>query len=162
MADEGLHHLSIKIASIEQSSDSMATLASKDKLSEYVSELMVRINEINLKIAENEMLIKQLKTVKISENESNLYGTVGKISILSSENDLLHSRLNQISQIIVKLKNELKSLAIQSEQADEIKKKSDIDYSRYRELTTALEKLRQQNYQYIHGLSFWKKPALKM
>lgn len=141
LTDQGLQLIGRKIASSEGLGDTVATYASKEKMIDYISELVVRSTELSLKISENKILIEQLENAKASTGESLLYGTVGRIEILKSENELLNNKLNQVSLVILKMKNALKDITFQKELFEDLKKKSEIEYSRYRELSTALEKI---------------------
>ncbi|MDG0815482.1 GumC domain-containing protein [Bdellovibrio svalbardensis] len=141
IADEKLNELGHQLAEVQNKDESILPLASKDKMGEYVSDLLVRANEIKLKMAENKKLIEYLGKDRSSQKESTLYGVGGKIETLKFENNLLAGKLSQVQGSIDRLKQEVKELPYQAQMAEDLKKKSDMEFNRYKELNAALGKV---------------------
>ncbi len=140
-ADLNLKNLGAQIVGNQSLKDNLIPFASKDKIADYVAELFVRTNEIKMKIAENKNLINRLEQQRTGLNESALYGIAGRISSINSENEILEGKLGEVLLTVSRLKTDLKQVPHQSEISETLKKKSEIEYLRYRELSTALEKL---------------------
>ncbi|HWU43698.1 MAG TPA: hypothetical protein VN132_09680 [Bdellovibrio sp.] len=141
LADERLNELGHQFAETQNKDENVLPLASKDKMGEYVSDLLVRGNEIKLKMAENKKMIDYLENGRGQVKESSLYGLGGKIEALHIENSLLASKLSQVQSSIDRLKQEIKQLPYQAQMADDLKKKSELEFNRFKELSTALAKL---------------------
>ncbi len=142
IADNKLNELSHQLAEAQSQDSNLLPLASKDKMGEYVSELLVRSNELKLKMAENKKLIEYLEKGRSShQKESSLYGIGGKIESLKLENNLLAGKLSQVQGSIDRLKEEVKQLPYQAQLADDLRKKSDMEFNRYKELNAALGKV---------------------
>lgn len=140
-ADEKLNELGHQLAAVQNKDENLLPLASKDKIGDYVSELLVRANELKLKMAENKKLIEYLQKGRGSQKESSLYGVGGKIETLKIENSLLGGKLSQVQGSIDHLKKEVRQLPYQAQMAEDLKKKSDMEFNRYKELNAALGKV---------------------
>ena len=70
-----------------------------------------------------------------------MYGIGGKIEALKIENNLLQNKLAHVQKSIDQLKAEAKQLPYQAQLADELRKKSDLEFAKFKELSTALGKL---------------------
>lgn len=143
-ADQKLAALSQELASIQNKDENIMPLASREKMGDYVSDLLVRSNEIKLKIAENKKMIEYLEKGRNGQRDSSLYGLSGKIESLKIENNLLASRLTQVESSIQRIKKEAKSLPFAAQRLEDLKKKSELEFARYKELTTSLAKLEAQ------------------
>ncbi|MGE9745954.1 hypothetical protein [Bdellovibrio bacteriovorus] len=140
-ADEKLVSLGKQLAEMQNKDENLLPLASKDKMGEYVSDLLVRSNEIKLKMAENKKMIDYLQAGRGKQRESALYGVGGRIEALKIENNILSSKLGQVQASIARLKKEVKDLPFAAQMVDDLKKKSELEFNRYKELSTALTKL---------------------
>jgi hypothetical protein len=140
-ADLNLKNLGAQIVGNQSLNDNLIPFASKDKIADYVADLFVRTNEIKMKIAENKYLINRLEQQRTGLNESALYGIAGRISSIKSEDEILEGKLGEVLLTVSRLKTVLKQLPYQTEISETLKKKSEIEYLRYRELSSALEKL---------------------
>jgi predicted amino acid-binding ACT domain protein len=118
--------------------------ASKDKMGDYVSELLVRSNELKLKIAENEKTIDYLQGGRSAVRESRLYGTGGRIEALKIENKMNANKLAQVQLSIGRLKQQMKRLPFAMQMVEDLKKKSEIEFAKYKELSAALSKVEAQ------------------
>ncbi|HEX7672791.1 MAG TPA: hypothetical protein VF412_01400 [Bdellovibrio sp.] len=141
ITDKNLTDIGKQLAEVQNKDQSILPLASKDKMGEYVSDLLVRMNEIKLKISENQKMIDYLQKGRTAEKESALYGIGGKIESLRIENSLLENKLAQVQKSIDQLKSEAKQLPYQAQLADDLKKKSELEFTKYKDLSTALAKL---------------------
>lgn len=141
LSDEKLAELGKQLAETQTKDESILPLASKDKMGDYVSELLVRANELKLKMAENKKMIEYLGKGRTAQSESALYGVGGKIEALKIENSLLAGKLAQVQGSIDRLKQDAKQLPYQAQLADELRKKSELEFNRYKELSAALGKL---------------------
>ncbi|WP_374031198.1 hypothetical protein [Bdellovibrio bacteriovorus] len=103
-ADEKLVALGKQLAEMQNKDENLLPLASKDKMGEYVSDLLVRSNEIKLKMAENKKMIDYLQAGRGKQRESALYGVGGRIEALKIENNILSSKLGQVQASIARLK----------------------------------------------------------
>lgn len=144
-ADKKLTALGRELAEIQNKDENLLPLAAKDKMGDYVSDLLVRSNELKLKIAENKKMIDYLnKSRPTGQRESGLYGVGGKIEALRIENSLLASKLAEVQSSVARLKQEVKQLPFAAQMADDLKKKSELEFARFKELSTALAKLEAQ------------------
>ncbi|KYG62209.1 hypothetical protein [Bdellovibrio bacteriovorus] len=143
-ADQKLVQLSKQLAEMQNKEGALLPLASKDKMGDYISDLLVRSNEIKLKMAENNKMIEYLQRGRSSQRESALYGVGGKIEALRIENSILQTKLGQVQSSIDRLKRDAKELPFAAQMVDDLKKKSELEFARYKELTTNLAKLEAQ------------------
>ncbi|MGZ3773660.1 MAG: hypothetical protein ACXVCY_15140 [Pseudobdellovibrionaceae bacterium] len=144
-ADENLTSLGKQLADLQVKDENLLPLSSKEKMGDYVSELLVRSNELSLKISENKKMIEFLGRGQIvGQKESNLYGNAGKIEALKIENSLLVEKLSQIRASIDRLRKEAKEFPFATQMIDDLKRKSELEFNRYKELSTALAKLEAQ------------------
>ncbi|WP_374034007.1 hypothetical protein ACES2I_15545 [Bdellovibrio bacteriovorus] len=140
-ADEKLVALGKQLAEMQNKDENLLPLASKDKMGDYVSDLLVRSNEIKLKMAENRKMIDYLQAGRGKQKESALYGVGGRIEALKIENNILAGKLGQVQASIAQLKKEVKDLPFAAQMVEDLKKKSELEFNRYKELSTALTKL---------------------
>ncbi|MFV8257531.1 hypothetical protein ACNQKP_06990 [Bdellovibrio bacteriovorus] len=140
-ADEKLVSLGKQLAEMQNKDENLLPLASKDKMGDYVSDLLVRSNEIKLKMAENKKMIDYLQAGRGKQKESALYGVGGRIEALKIENNILAGKLGQVQASIARLKKEVKDLPFAAQMVEDLKKKSELEFNRYKELSTALTKL---------------------
>lgn len=143
-ADEKLTSFSKQLAELQNKDENLLPLSSKEKMGDYVTELLVRANEIKLKMAENKKMIEYLERGRTGQRESALYGVGGKIEALKIENNLLAGKLGQVQGSIDRLKKEVKALPFAAQMVEDLKKKSELEFNRYKELTTNLAKLEAQ------------------
>lgn len=143
-ADKKLVQLGQQLADMQNKDEHVLPLASKEKMGDYVSDLLVRSNEIKLKMAENRKMIEYLERGRTGQRESALYGVGGKIEALKIENNILSGKLAQVQSSIDRLKKEVKVLPFAAQMVEDLKKKSELEFARYKELTTSLAKLDAQ------------------
>ncbi|WP_374029219.1 hypothetical protein [Bdellovibrio bacteriovorus] len=143
-ADQKLAVLGKQLADLQNKDENLMPLAAKEKMGDYVSELIVRANEIKLKMAENRKMIQYLERGRTGQRESSLYGVGGKIEGLKIENSLLSSKLGQIQSSIDRLRKEVRQLPFAAQMVEDLKKKSELEFARYKELSTSLAKLEAQ------------------
>ncbi|UXR64364.1 hypothetical protein EZJ49_14945 [Bdellovibrio bacteriovorus] len=140
-ADQKLVIFGKQLAEMQNKDENLLPLASKDKMGDYVSDLLVRSNEIKLKMAENKKMIDYLQAGRGKQRESALYGVGGRIEALKIENNILAGKLGQVQASIARLKKEVKDLPFAAQMVEDLKKKSELEFNRYKELSTALTKL---------------------
>lgn len=143
-ADSKLEAFGKELASMQNKDENLLPLASKDKMGDYVSDLLVRSNELKLKMAENRKMIQYLENGRGKQRESALYGVGGKIESLKIENSLLAGKLSQVEASVARLKKEVKELPYAAQMVEDLKKKSELEFARYKELSTALAKIDAQ------------------
>lgn len=139
--DQELLELNKKMASFNDKPENLISLSSRDKVGEYLSELMVRKNEIVMKISENNKIIQTLTAGTGQRRESQLYGNNGRVQSLKLENDLMRSKLSQIQTAIDRVSNEAKGMPYAAQMYEELKKRSDLQLARFKDLTEGLTKV---------------------
>lgn len=137
--DQELAALNKQLADFQNKPENLISLSSKEKVGEYISELMVRKNEIRMKISENNKVINSLKSSTL-RRESQLYGNAGRAHAVQLENDLLNSKLADLQKSIDRVTNQAKGLPAAGLLFDDIKKKSEIEMGKYKEVSEALSK----------------------
>ncbi len=129
-----------ELTSIQNSPHSVMSLASKDRMADFASELVVREKELQLKLRENSARIEHLQNESGSRG-STLFGIGGKIETLKSENQSIQLKLAEVSRSIQELKQQSSNLPILEQQIEDIKNRSESEYSRQKEATQALSRL---------------------
>lgn len=142
--EQTLKKIGSELASFESKDDAILPLASQAKMGEYVSDLLVRSNELKLKIAENRKMMEVLTQGRPQGRESKLYGVGGKIETLKVENKMLQSKLGQLQISIDQLKKQTKQLPFAAQMVQDLKKKSEIEFAKYKELSEAQARLEAQ------------------
>ncbi|QDK44177.1 hypothetical protein DOM22_02920 [Bdellovibrio sp. ZAP7] len=140
-ADEKLVTIGKELAELQNRDKSMLPLGSKDKIGDYVSELLVRSNELKLKISQNSKMISYLNKDRTPGADNSMYGVGGQIENLKNQNDILKDQLSQVQASIESLKAESRELPFQAQMAEDLKKKSELEFNRYKEVSSALAKL---------------------
>ncbi|WP_413559911.1 hypothetical protein [Bdellovibrio sp. HCB209] len=143
-ADDKLVSLGKELAEIQNRDQSVLPLGSKDKIGDYVSELLVRSNELKLKINQNTKMIAYLNKGRTPNSDNSMYGVGGQIENLKNQNDIMKDQLSQVQASIDNLKAESRELPFQAQMAEDLKKKSEMEFTRYKELSTALAKIEAQ------------------
>lgn len=143
-AENNMTLLNKKLAEFQNKPENLISLSSKDKVGEYLSELMVRKNEVHMKIAENQKVINFLSQGKTIRRESQLYGNGGRVQALKLETEMYRSKLFDIQKAIDRVTSQAKSIPVASQTFEELKKKSGIEFNKYKELTEALSKVEAQ------------------
>jgi hypothetical protein len=137
--DKELTDLNKKLADFQNKPENLISLSSKEKVGEYISELMVRKNEVRMKIAENNKVISALKP-STQKRESQLYGNGGRVQAIQLENEMLHSKLGDIQTAIDRVTAQAKGMPAAGLVYDDIKKKSEIEMGKYKEVSESLSK----------------------
>jgi hypothetical protein len=130
--------------SLQKKSGYSMTLFSQEKIDQYLSELLIRGNELKLKISENNKMIDYLSQGRMGLKDSAMYGTGGKIESLKVENSLLKSKLQQTQFSMEQMKLQTQNLPLVRKQMDDFKSKSEVELNRYKELTQTLSKIEAQ------------------
>lgn len=143
-AEENLKNISKELANYEAKDEDLLPLASQSKMGDYVSELLVRANELKLKIAENNKMIEMLAQGRPSSRESKLYGVGGRIEALRIENKMLQGKLGQLQASIDRLKKQTKQMPFAAQMVQDLKKKSEIEFAKFKELSEAQSRLEAQ------------------
>lgn len=137
--DQSIRDINTQLAEFQGKPENLISLSSKDKVGEYLSELMMRKNEIRMKMSENSKIITSLGGG--SQRDSELYGNSGKIKALRLENDMLESKLADISKTIGSVTHQAKAIPTARLIYDELKRKSDIEFQNYKETSESLSKI---------------------
>lgn len=146
VVDKNIQALAQELAHFQTQPENLISMTSQEKVGEYLSELMVRINETRLKIAENTNDIAFLQEGRTEEKDasSNLYGVGGKIQALRLENKLLNNRLGDLRQSVDRIGKHLKVLPVAMQMLEDKRKKSELEYAKYKELSETLAKVEAQ------------------
>lgn len=143
-AESTLKKISKELSGYESKDSELLPLASQQKMGDYVSDLLVRSNELKLKISENNKLIEVLNQGKPSNRESKLYGVGGRIETLRIENSLLNGKLSQLTASIDRLRKQTKQMPFATLMVEDLKKKSEIEFTKYKDLSEAESRLEAQ------------------
>lgn len=133
-----------QLAEFQNKPENLISLSSKEKVGEYLSDLMVRKNEIKMKIAENHRMIDFLSQGKKSVRESQLYGNGGRIQELKLANQMHENNLKQIQASVDRVTSMAKSIPVASQMFDELKSKSELEFQKYKNLSESLSKAEAQ------------------
>lgn len=133
-----------QLAEFQNKPENLISLSSKEKVGEYLSELMVRKNELKMKIAENDRVIEYLSQGKKNIRESQLYGNGGRIHELKLANQMYENNLKQIQASVDRVASMAKSIPVASQVYDDLKNKSEIEFQKYKNLNEALAKAEAQ------------------
>lgn len=143
-AEKNMTEFNSQLATFQNKPENLISLSSKDKVGEYLSELMVRKNEIRMKIAENQKVIDYLSQGKSQRRESQLYGNNGRVQTLILENQMNRSKLSDLQTAINQVTDQAKTIPVAAQTFDELKKKSEIEFDKYKNLTESLAKAEAQ------------------
>lgn len=143
-AEQNMADFNKRLAEFQNKPENLISLSSKDKVGDYLSELMVRKNEVRMKIAENQKVIEFLSQGKTGRRESQLYGNGGRVQSLKIENEMHVSKLSDIQNSIDRVTSQAKTIPVAGQIFEELKKKSEIEFSKYKDLTEALAKVEAQ------------------
>lgn len=143
-SDKKMDAFGKQLAQLQGTDNNLLPLNSQGKMSDYVSDLIVRANEIKLRIAENIKMIDYLNASRSGQRESGLYGVGGRVEKLRIENSMLRSKLIEIQASIDRLKKDARQLPFAAQEVEDLKKKSELEFARFKELSTALAKLEAQ------------------
>jgi len=146
VVDKNIQNLALELSRFQSKPENLISMTSREKMGEYLSELMVRINETRLKISENKKDIEFLQEggVKEASAGSSLYGVGGRIEALRLENKLLESRLVQLRESIDSIGRSLKAMPVAMQMLEDKRKKSELEYVKYKELSETLAKVEAQ------------------
>lgn len=159
-AEKNMDDFNKQLADFQNKPENLISLSSKDKVGEYLSELMVRKNEIRMKIAENQKMISYLSQSSNGRRESQLYGNGGRITALRLENDMQQSKLQDIQTAIDRVTSQAKSIPYAAQIFDDLKKKSEIEFGKYKDLSDALAKAEAQKLSVGSRFEILEKPRI--
>jgi len=122
--------------------ENVLSLASGPNVGNYISELLVRKNEIELKISENERAIQFLGGARAAElaHSRNLGGR-SQAQQLSEDNGLLHKQALAIDDSIKKFTGATNGAAEAMRMHEELQKMSDREFKNFQEANDLLSKL---------------------
>jgi hypothetical protein len=138
--DLELQVLNQKMTDFQNKPENLISLSSKEKIGEYISELMMRKNEVRMKIAENSKMIGYLKAASGQNRENQLYGNAGQVQSLQIENEMLRSKLQDIQASVDRVTQQAKVLPAAGLAYEDIKKKSEVEFAKYKDVSEALSK----------------------
>lgn len=147
--DKNIQELTKEVSGFQTKSENLISMTSKEKMGEYLSDLMVRINETRLKMAENNKDIEFLSHQDGDgerEASSNLYGVGGRIESLRLENKMLQSRMAELKESVAKIGNSMKVLPVSVQLLEDKRRKSEVEYAKYKELSDTLAKVEAQKF----------------
>lgn len=143
-AEQNLRAVEEQLTQEQIQNEGILPASTQEKMGEYVSELTVRANELELQIAENKKTMAYLSQGRAKGEESSLYGLGGQIEKLNIENTLLSEKLRGTRAALKRVKRDVKILPLASLRAEELRKKADLEFARYKELNSTLGKLEAQ------------------
>ena len=158
--DTEILDLNKKMQIFNEKPENLMSLSSREKVGEYLSELMVRKNETLMKISENNKIITALTGNSTVSRESQLYGNSGKAQGLKLENDLLRAKLGQIQTAIDRVSNEAKAMPVAAQMYDELQKRSDQQISRYKDISAALAKVDALKLSLVNKFEIYEKSRM--
>lgn len=122
--------------------ENVLSLASGPNVGNYISDLLVRKNEIELKISENERTIQFLGGAKAAElaHARNLGGR-SQAQQLSEENGLLRKQVAALDESIKKFTGATNGAAEAMRMHEELQKTSDREFKNFQEANDLLSKL---------------------
>lgn len=132
-----------KLKTFNDQPQNLISLGSREKVGEYLSELMVRKNETLMKLTENNKIIQTLSLNSSQKRESELYGQGGKIKALRLENELLRSKLGQIQTALDRVSQESKGMPYAAQMYEDLKKSSQEIYNQQKSLDEKISLLEQ-------------------
>ncbi len=142
--EKNMKTLNAQLAEFQNKPENLMSLSSKEKVSEYLSELLVRKNEIRMKIAENQKAIRLLAPGPSKRRESQLYGNGGRVQALTLEIEMHQSKIADIQKAIDQVAYQAKAIPVATQVYDDLKKKSEMEFTKYKELTDATSKVEAQ------------------
>ena len=158
--DTEILDLNKKMQAFNEKPENLISLSSREKVGEYLSELMVRKNETLMKISENNKIVTALTGNSTVKRESQLYGNSGKAQGLKLENDLLRAKLGQIQTAIDRVSDEAKAMPVAAQMYDELQKRSDQQVSRYKDISAALAKVEALKLSLVNKFEIYEKSRL--
>ena len=158
--DTEILDLNKKMQAFNEKPENLISLSSREKVGEYLSELMVRKNETLMKISENTKIVTALTGNSTVKRESQLYGNSGKAQGLKLENDLLRAKLGQIQTAIDRVSDEAKAMPVAAQMYDELQKRSDQQVSRYKDISAALAKVEALKLSLVNKFEIYEKSRL--
>ena len=139
--DAELLDLNTKMAKFNDKPENLISITSIDKVGEYLSTLKFQKNEVTMKLAENNKLIQTLTSNSNGRRESELYGNNGRIQALKLENEQLRSKLGNLQAAYDRTSSEAKGMPYAAQMYEELKKRSDMQLARFKELSDSLSKV---------------------
>lgn len=140
LSDNNIKNLNKQIVDFQSKPENLISL-SADRIGDYMSELMVKKDEIRMKISENSKIIRSLSETRMTGKDSRLYGNSGRIYALKVENDLLYSKLADVQSSISRVTSQAKALPAIGMTYDELKKKSELEFQNYKQVSENLSKI---------------------
>lgn len=139
--DSELLELNTKMAKFNDKPENLMSLTSMDKIGEYLSTLKIEKNAVLLKLAENNKLIQTLSAGSQGRRESQLYGNSGRIQALQLENEQLRAKLGNLQAAFDRTSSEAKGMPYAAQMYDELRKRADLQMTRFKGLTEDLAKV---------------------
>ena len=139
--DQSIHDLNKQIADFQSRPENLISLGAA-KVGDYISDLMVRKNEVRMKISENNKIISALSFQPGQpKKDSQLYGNSGRIQALKSENDMLGAKILDLQNTIDRVSSQAKHIPATTMVYDELKQKSALEFENYKQVTENLSKI---------------------
>lgn len=143
-SEKKISQINKQLADFQNKPENLISLSSKEKVGEYLSELMVRKNELKMKIAENQRMIDFLSQGQKKVRESQLYGNGGRVQALILENQMHENNLKQIEASVYRVTSMAKTIPVATQTFDELRSKSELEFQKYKNLNEALSKAEAQ------------------
>jgi hypothetical protein len=144
IAEKNMTEFNGKLAEFQNKPENLISLSSKEKVGEYLSELMVRKNELKMKIAENQKIIGYFSQGTDNHRESKLYGNGGRVEALKLENKMHENQLSNIQSSVGRVTSMAKAIPVATQVFEDLKKKSELEFDKYKSLTEAAAKAEAQ------------------
>lgn len=138
--DSSIQNLNKQLSDFQSRPENLISFDS-GKVGDYISELMMRKNEIRMKISENNKVISALNSSGQPKRDSALYGNSGKIQSLKIENEMLVAKLNDLQNAVDRVTQQAKNIPAATITYDQLKKKSAIEFENYKQVSESLSKV---------------------
>jgi len=139
--DQELLDLNTKMAKFADKPENLMSQTSMGQIGDYLSTLRIEKDKVVLKLAENNKLIQTMSASSNGRRESELYGNNGRIQALKLENDQLRAKLGNLQAAFNRASNDAKGMPYAAQMFDELKKRSDMQLARFKELSEGLTKV---------------------
>lgn len=139
--DAELTELNQKLAKFNDKPENLIAVTSIEQVGAYLSTLKIQKNEVMLKLAENNKLIQTLSSNSNGRRQSELYGNNGHIHALKLENEQLRAKLGNLQSAFDRESNSAKGMPYAAQMYEELKKRSDMQMAKYKDLSESLSKV---------------------
>lgn len=143
-SQKDFQELNAQLAKFQNRPENVMSLTSREKIGDYLSDLMVRINETDLKIAENRKIVSYLNGGNKKKGAAPAYGTRSQVDSLNAEIELLQERRNTLQVAVNRLLKQSRGTPETVQMVEDLKNRAELEFTQYKEATQALAKVEVQ------------------